>query len=90
MTHLPKRRPFLRYLQTLWWTLRANRGRLPPTTPTVTLTVIKRDKSHYRIHNVPAKYVDRFIEMHARWGQRVLVADEERATGSKPTGVAHD
>lgn len=65
-----------RYIRALWWTIRTNGKRMHPTTPTVTITVIKSDNRLYRVHRVPARNVDAFVENASRHGERVLIGEE--------------
>jgi hypothetical protein len=66
-----------RYLRAVWWTIRANRDRLDPK-GTVTITVLTPDNRLRRIHNIPARHVDTFIDWAARRGERVLIGEEDR------------
>lgn len=75
-----------RYIRALWWTIRTNGKRMHPTTPTVTITIIKSDNRLFRVHGIPARNVDAFVEMSARKGERVLIGEESVAR--KPAGEA--
>jgi len=67
-----------RYLRTLWWTFRANRERMHPTTETVTITVLDSNNRLRRLHNVPTRHLDSFLDASFKRGERVLIGEEDR------------